>query len=257
MRGLIVAVQFLTRLPAPILRDHRGGDLARAAGWLPFVGGIVGGLAGVAVLVGGLASPLIGGVLGVMIWVWVTGALHLDGLADAADGLAAAHGDPKRFLDVARDPATGAFGVVAVVVVLLALFAGLAELATSATLLTVAAVALIAAWARWCALVLAMQLQPLDRGRGASFGPGVTRTLVFGWLAALLVSSLLVQPALVIAPALAVCSVFYWRRRLGGVSGDCHGATIVSVEVALVLAVVIGEAAGVAGFVGSAGGVAR
>ncbi|MBP9916473.1 MAG: adenosylcobinamide-GDP ribazoletransferase, partial [Thiobacillaceae bacterium] len=87
MRGLILAIQFLTRLPTPRVVDFRPEELAGGVVWFPLVGGLVGGLVAAAVWLGGLLDPWLGALLGLAVWVAVTGALHLDGLADLADAL--------------------------------------------------------------------------------------------------------------------------------------------------------------------------
>ena len=85
MRGLILAVQFLTRLPTPALKDFRAEQLAGAIVWFPLVGLLLGGLVAGAAWLGGRVDPWLGALLALAVWVGVTGALHLDGLADLAD----------------------------------------------------------------------------------------------------------------------------------------------------------------------------
>ena len=58
--------------------------------------------------------------LGLFVWVVITGGLHLDGLGDVADALAASHRSPDRFLEVVHDPRIGAFGVMAIALQLIA-----------------------------------------------------------------------------------------------------------------------------------------
>src|SRR5690606_27863781 len=113
LRQLILAVQFLTRLPTPQVADFRPDDLTRSARWFPLVGLPVGALVLLPVWL--LQDrPLLAGVIGLLAWVWVTGALHLDGLGDVADALGASHRNPQRFLEVLKDPHLGVFGTVAI-----------------------------------------------------------------------------------------------------------------------------------------------
>jgi adenosylcobinamide-GDP ribazoletransferase len=120
MRAFLLALQFLTRIPTPQVDDFRPEDLSRSAIWFPLVGAVIGGLVAAALALGALVDPWLGALAGLMVWVWITGALHLDGLADLADALGAAHRDPQRLLEVLRDPHIGTFGVVALVLVLAA-----------------------------------------------------------------------------------------------------------------------------------------
>jgi len=254
MRGLIVALQYFTRLPTPALDDWRDGDLARAAPWLPSVGLAVGGLAVAGGATAWLLEPELAALGTVLVWIWVTGGLHLDGLADTADGLGAVHRDPQRFLRVARDPHTGSFGVIAIVVVLLIKWQALSlaltgSPATPPTLTTLAAIALVPAIARTVALWSAASVPALDDGRGATFRDGLTRRGI-GIQAVLFVAvALALNGALLIGLVLAAAFAFYWRRRLGGVSGDVLGATIEVSEAALLVALVAWPGSGLLDFV--------
>ena len=167
MRAFLLALQFLTRIPTPQVDDFRPEDLSRSAIWFPFVGAMIGGVVAAALALGALVDPWLGALAGLMVWVWITGALHLDGLADLADALGASHRDPRRFLEVLRDPHVGAFAVVAIVLVLVAKLVLLALVANSSPSPTrsgsrarhqpfapelatpLAALALVPAWARF------------------------------------------------------------------------------------------------------------
>jgi adenosylcobinamide-GDP ribazoletransferase len=126
MRGLILAIQFLTRLPTPGLAGFQSGELAGSVVWFPLAGLLVGGLVALAAWLGGQLDPWLGALLALAVWVWVTGALHLDGLADLADALGAAHrpDDPQdrreRLLAVLADPHLGVFGGAALVMQVIA-----------------------------------------------------------------------------------------------------------------------------------------
>jgi len=80
MRGLILAIQFLTRLPTPQVTDLRPDDLSRSAVWFPLVGLLVGGGVLAATWLGAQLDPWLGALFGLLVWAWITGGLHLDGL---------------------------------------------------------------------------------------------------------------------------------------------------------------------------------
>ena len=80
-RGLRLAAQFLTRLPVPGVTEFSPLDLARSATWFPFVGLVLGGIVALVTFALGHRSAGLAGVVGVLSWVWLTGAMHLDGLA--------------------------------------------------------------------------------------------------------------------------------------------------------------------------------
>jgi len=127
MRGLIAAFQLLTRLPMPAVS---GTAPANAAGWFPWVGLVVGAL--VALPLAWVPDPRLAALLALGLWVWVTGGLHLDGLADLADALGVAHRDRARFVAVLADSHVGSFGVIALILQLLAKFVLLWLLAETA-----------------------------------------------------------------------------------------------------------------------------
>lgn len=244
MRELILAVQFLTRLPTPQLRDFDPAWLAGCGRWFAPVGALIGALLALPWWALAQVEPWLAAALTLLVWVWVTGALHLDGLADLADGLGAAHRDPARFLAVLKDPHVGSFGVVALVMALLLKLVGLMLAARHG--LSPWALLLLPAWARFGALWWSVSLPPLASGGQAerfawTSGPAL---LWLTWLG-LLAASAWAAPWLCVAGPLAL---WLWRRflrvRLGGVSGDCLGAGIECVECGLLLVGVAGSLAG-------------
>lgn len=245
VRRLILAFQFLTRLPTPQVREFRDDDLTRSAVYHPVVGIAIGLL---------LALPLwalddrpwLAAVLALALWTWVTGALHLDGLSDVADAMGAAHRDPERFLAVLKDPHIGVFGAVTLVMQLLLKLVLLAELAGSAWW---SGIVLLPAWARWGTLWWSRRLPPIqEAGMAERFSWKLGLAAVWLWAVALSALSLLAPPllvALVLVPLIGL----YWKRRLGGISGDCLGASIEAMETLLLLALVLAS-----GWTGPAGG---
>jgi adenosylcobinamide-GDP ribazoletransferase len=163
---ILDATTFLTRIPVPGHVAERGATGPAAFG---IVGAAIGLVATVPLLFGGAAHPLIASVVAVGIVAAISGGLHLDGLADTFDALAA----PPGAADRARtDPRAGAAGVVATVVVLGVDVAALADLAARGAV--VAATALVAAAAisrglapAW-AVIVGRQWRPTD-GLGAWF----------------------------------------------------------------------------------------
>lgn len=239
MKGFLAALAFLTRIPTPRSASEGAGNLARAAPWLPVVGALIGALVAAAVALGATVNPWIGALFGVLGWVLVTGALHIDGLGDVADGLGAAHGNPDRFVEVARDPHLGSFGAIAIALGLMAKLVLLAVFAGRATLPELAAgLILAAAWARWATLALGRAVPPLTEGLGSRLAAGIgTHAVVLEGLV-LAAASLLVAPVLLVALPLTAVFALYWRTRLGGMTGDCHGASIEVMESLLLFALI-------------------
>lgn len=235
MKAAVLAIQFMTRLPLPAVQANEG-NFGRAICWFPLAGILVGaGVAG-AGLLGSLRDPALGAVLALASWAGITGALHLDGLADIADATGAAHDQPERLREVLADPHVGSFGATAIALQLLAKLVLLWLVLQAGNCLALALVPVLArigpiAWAR-C-------LSPLHEGIGTLFCKGATMPALVVWLAAGTTVALAIAPPLLASlPAIAVWALWL-RARIGGISGDGHGAGIELVETCTLLALVI------------------
>lgn len=232
MKRLVVAFGFLTRLPMPqVVADM--ADFAAAIRWYPVVGLAIGGIVALAGWAGAQVDPWVGALAALVAGVAVTGALHLDGLSDLADGCGAAHSDRTRLLAVMADPHVGSFGVVAIVLQLLAKLVLLHAVATWWPVVLVPFAARIGSlvWARW--------LLPLREGLGSAVAGAVRPRDVAGW-ALVLAAAVALVPPLAVVPLLIAAWWWWLKARIGGVSGDCHGAGIELVETGLLLALVVG-----------------
>lgn len=240
MRGVILAIQFLTRLPTPRIDDFRQEELSRSAVWFPMVGLIIGLLLLSAAWIGMHTSPWLAALLIVLIWIGVTGALHLDGAADLADALGASHRDAERFHSVLKDPHIGTFGVI----ILIALV--LTKLITTACLMQSPdgswwTLLLIPAWARLGSLYWSQALKPLAAGSGERFAWQISANVIWLWGGGLFLFSWMANSllfALVSLFALLLWRV-YLQWRLGGMSGDCLGAGIEYCECGMLVLVVL------------------
>lgn len=239
MRGFFLALQFLTRLPTPAVRGFEAEDLARSAAWFPAVGLLLGGLLALVGLAAQPFDPWLAALLVLIAWAWLTGGLHLDGLADTFDALGAAHRDKERFLQVLADPHVGSFGVIALVLQLVAKLVLLGVAFSHGVSLL--ALLLIPAWARLGALWWSQSLPPLKPGLGERFKWRAGRWLPLAWLGLLLAASL-PTAGLWLAPLV----LWFWQRflliKVGGMTGDCLGAGVEVSESLLLLAVVLGAA---------------
>jgi adenosylcobinamide-GDP ribazoletransferase len=238
LRPAAAAVTFLTRAPLGRLVRIDARDVTRGAWLFPAVGGAVGGASGLlADVAAGWLPPLAAGGLAVGAAALLTGALHLDALADTADALGAT--TRERALEIMRDHAVGAFGATALIVVCVVDAAVLGALAESDD---AALVGLAAGAAGRAAMLPSAYVLPYARsgeGQGillADIGPAT-----LGAAAALAV--LLALPAgaaglwgIVAAVLSAVVLGLLARRRFGGVTGDVLGATAKLSETAALLA---------------------
>jgi adenosylcobinamide-GDP ribazoletransferase len=239
-----MAARYLTIVPIPGAAPSREGPGAAAA-WFPVVGLAIGALLVLVERVtSALFAPLLAALLTVTAWKLVTGGLHLDGVADCIDGLVG-H-DPVHRLAIMRDSHIGAFGAVGLILFLL---------------LEVAAVSGIDGGTRWRALLVApvvgramsplmarmfpatsQGLQIPPSGHGARFraelGPMAPAVAsAFAFVVALGVLGAWGVLALVFAAVLTTLIGAFMTRRLGGVSGDVHGAAVEFSELAVLLVV--------------------
>lgn len=226
------AVSFLTILPL-------GYDKARPPGkafaYFPLVGLLIGALL---LLVRAPLENNLSALLIVMVWVFITGGLHLDGLADSCDALFAPV-SPERRLEIMKDPHIGTWGVVGVVLILLGKFVAVQYADLTLLLLAPASARVM--------IVIAAYALPYARqeGLGATMREGLGLTelmmaLAYLWGSA--VAFLLHRdvPALLALSAGVVCGLLLalWaRRRLGGgLTGDVYGLLCEVTELVTLLA---------------------
>ena len=235
-REFWIALQFLTRLPTPRVQDMQADDLARAAIWFPAVGLVIGVLLALVMDILQGSGSWVAALAVLAVWILVTGALHLDGLGDVADGLGASHGKPERFVAVLGDPHAGSFAVVAIGLQIVAKLVLIAHLRPA---VAPWALILIPAWARWGTLICSKTLLSLKPGLGASIANSVSWQVIAGWGALLMVAGLFGAPPTLLALILVPVIAFYWQWRLGGITGDCLGASVEVTETLLLLACVL------------------
>jgi adenosylcobinamide-GDP ribazoletransferase len=226
MRYYLIALQFLTIIPLPFSVRCEKEDLGRATAFFPLVGLTIDAmLAGLNWLIAPwLARPLVDALL-ITILAVVTGALHLDGLADVFDGLAA-RGDRERFLAVMKDSNTGAVGAVGLVLGLLLKWQALLAVPTEI---------------KWQALLLFLLLSRFGQVQTIVFahnarqdGLGSTFISTVGILQLLAASAitlaatwwLMEVKGLIVLAVTIVCTwllKLWFHRRLGGITGDIIG----------------------------------
>ncbi len=264
--GLALTAGFFSIIPMPALTQLGTDETRRALRWFPTLGALFGIAAG-AVGAGTLllsGSQLLAATLVVLVWQALTGAMHLDGLADSFDGLAALGShkegrDAARALEIMRTPDTGAMGVAAIVLALLVQVAALAAAPDAKALFALAILAPMTG--RAAVLVASRPGVPAARkgGFGALFhevtplGQIIVQLIVLaaasallGWWVAGFLGALGLVGALVIALGVSVVWVHRLTSTFAGLTGDLFGAlievttTVTALAAALMLAAVRG-----------------
>ncbi len=226
------AITFYTTIKLPIYFKK---DFERIARWITLLGLLIGSLLGfIEVIFEQINLPILTrSVLIISLWVYLTGGLHLDGVMDTADGLAVS--DNQRRLEVMKDSFTGAFGMMAGGILLLIKTAALSEITAQRWL----ALIIAASWGRWGQL-MAIAFYPYLRetGKGAFlkqsfgfpqdcfFGSIFILPLSFGQFWLIHQQWWLILLTQVGCAAIALLVGFWFKRQLGGHTGDTYGATV-------------------------------
>jgi adenosylcobinamide-GDP ribazoletransferase len=236
MKYLQLAFSLMTVLPVGDTAKPEPGDTGRAAFWFPLAGVVIGFITVVGWGVFKLIVPLIpADVLTLILWVVLTGGLHLDGLADCCDGLLNA-ASPEKRLKIMADPHIGTFGTVGLILALALKLSALYSLPPQSAFFVFI---FAACFSRW--LILPMAKLPLarDEGMAADMAAGLGNRSIAaaciipavlmvygGWKAAI---------AAVIAMIAAAGIYALARKRIGGVTGDVLGLTIEISEIVILL----------------------
>lgn len=260
LRHYLLALQYFTRVPVtgPLAKwaGYSPRRLRASAAHFPGVGALV-GLCAAGVAFGLLlvleSSPLaflVAAAASTVATVLLTGGLHEDGLADVADGLGGGS-DRDRALAIMKDSRVGAFGALALMLALLLKVSLLALIgATSASTLGVALVLAHVVSRTWPLLVIRWlphvgdtsrsRSKPLaDHISGATLAAGFVWLLLALGLTGWLQGALFLLASLIASLVALLVMVRLFRRRLGGFTGDCLGATQQVCEIACYLGVAL------------------
>ncbi|WP_444930955.1 adenosylcobinamide-GDP ribazoletransferase [Microbulbifer sp. SSSA002] len=252
-QAFLYALVFLTRLPvAGLLRQVDKKTVKRSIYFYPLVGVVIGVLlSGAAYLLTPLGTQLQAAIL-LGFWVVLTGALHLDGLADCTDAYFAGHkcADPEEqrqhILRVMHDPHCGSIAVAAVVVFLLIKFAAVAALLETINPVTVNVwvylpLLLSPMLARAAALAL-MGISEYARVEGHVPPSGTKRRWDLLPVVAVVVAISCIVVPLSVAIGI-VCTLFtlilfwrhLWEKTIGGYTGDCLGGLVEISELSILV----------------------
>lgn len=235
LESFVGAIRFFTRLPLPGPHGHGAQALERAIRFFPACGLIVGGSAALVYFACAMFWPRTLAVLAAMVVaIQLTGAIHEDGWTDMVDGFGGGR-DKAHTLDIMRDSLVGRYGAVALLAMLLTRFFTLLEIDP---LLVPAALIAGHAVSRLCATCV---LSALDYARVDGKAKPFSNRLGRGELALAALSALpplfwLPLPQTLAGLILALIATSglarLFKKRIGGYTGDCLGATQQLAEVA-------------------------
>ncbi|WP_083921341.1 adenosylcobinamide-GDP ribazoletransferase [Dasania marina] len=242
LRPIITAFMFLTRIPMPELKDFQPQDSGRALAYFPVVGLVIGLLM---LLIAQLIamSPLVLAALLLTFWVFITGGLHIDGLADSADGWLGGTRDKERSLEIMKDPVCGSAAVMAVGCLLIIKFAALTSLLEQAQLSAL----LLAPIIGRCVPLILFLSTPYVRKDGLaqhfisySSKPAIYAVLLTVLLLCFVILSLPTALIVLSSCALILLGLRYLMMdRLQGNTGDTTGAAVEIIEATVLIALCI------------------
>jgi len=244
---LLAAIRFLTKIPIPWKREDWNDEgamkaYAHSAVFYPLVGLLIGVILAASYWILNLfMPPLLSATLTVVLMVLLTGGLHLDGLADTFDGLAAAHKGEGMGKEVMRRPDIGAIGVIVLVLLLLTKIVTLGMIEEQ---YVYGALIIIPVLGRW-AMLFAIYFYPYARKEGMGKEIKAVFTLKYFILATLTMSAIClvvkgwIGVLLIVATILLVILVAgYMKGKFTGLTGDNYG-TINEFSETLVLVIIV------------------
>ncbi|MBX9751702.1 MAG: adenosylcobinamide-GDP ribazoletransferase [Roseococcus sp.] len=239
---LLLAVQFLTRLPVPASAGFTPERLTAATRYYPLVGALIGGLVAAAyALAAWIWPPSVAILLSIAASLLLTGAFHEDGLADMFDGVGGGL-TRERALEIMKDSRIGTYGAAALMLALALKAATLTAMPPAAVILALVAGHGLSRFS--AVLVIATSAYVRDHGTAKPVADGVSRESLCIAAATAVILALALASGLGIAAALlglAGLALGHWgmrqvfERKLGGYTGDCLGAVQQGSELGLYL----------------------
>ncbi len=242
--SFLTALQFLTSIPILIKKDLSPIQIGRATTWFPVVGLLIGvTLAFLDWVLLYILPPEVVNLLLIIALTIITGALHLDGLADTCDGIAG-HKPIEERWKVMRDSRIGAFGVAGIILVLLAKYILLNEIPSGWMLPTLIFMPIVSRWAMVYAIFTFPYAHPEGLGiayKQATRWPQFTIATIF-----VLVVVAAIFPFLLLVDVIVILGIwivttllaFYFKHKFSGLTGDTYGAVNEVAEVTALLVVV-------------------
>ena len=237
MRSLAASIAFLTRIPVPGAGSFGAEDVGKAARWFPLVGLLMGGVyVAMLRLLSFRLPPDVIAVLIVAAEALLTGALHMDALADMTDGFGGGR-TREDILRIMRDHAIGSYGATALILLIalkVTVIGALIERGQAAPYLLLAA-----ALGRWSIVPLCRFLPYARESKAAAHHIG---TVELVWASLIAAGAALFAPpwhGLACWLAVGIVTAGFGRfcfRKIGGITGDTLGANVQFSESVVLLA---------------------
>lgn len=235
IKGLILALQFLSRIPINYPVDMNELNIRRSTFFYPYTGMLLGLLASIPYYFLHSFNNDIAAFISLLVLIILTGGLHLDGLSDTADGFFS-NRDKERTLEIMKDSRIGAFGVLSLIVIIFFKFILISNIGTNLPL------ALILSMGNSRMIVL-LQIAFKKSARPGGLGDMVhnSQPKVYILSSAILYILIIILMdisyllALVFSMLIGELISLYSYKKIGGFTGDVYGATIELTETASLL----------------------
>ncbi|MEJ6950412.1 adenosylcobinamide-GDP ribazoletransferase [Natronospora cellulosivora (SeqCode)] len=223
MKGFLLMITFLTRIPIKYPFQYREEDFIKGIIWMPAIGLIIGLLLWGISFISYFLDRIVVSIIICFAYIWITGALHIDGLADTVDGVFS-NREKSRVLEIMKDSRIGAFGVLAIFF-LLAFNIILVNLIDFRTLII---------WpvlGRSSAILLcyfSQYLREMGIAKGFVENTGL-KEVVFSKLLLIIIALLIdyrLIPAILIVLYITSYFIGFFKKKIGGITGDNIGFII-------------------------------
>jgi len=242
------ALMFFTRIPVPEIKDFNADYMNKSRKYLPVIGLIIGGISAVALWLFSLIFPLsIALILSMIFSIIITGAFHEDGLGDTFDAFGGGQ-NKEKILSIMKDSRLGTYGTVSIIVVLLLKYLTLFEIAKNNIHIAILSLIVIHGLSRYMALIIIKSqsyVQDSARSKSKDLASSKLKNqdMIFAsiFIAPLFLLFPSWQYSLIIPISIGVTILmgFYFKKKIGGYTGDCLGALQQITEVISYLAVIL------------------
>ncbi|BAP30524.1 cobalamin-5-phosphate synthase [Chryseobacterium sp. StRB126] len=242
------ALMFFTRIPVPFTIPYSGEIMNKSQKYFAWVGLLVGLMnAGILYLSAQLFNLEIGIVLMMISSVLLTGAFHEDGFTDMCDSFGGGYGKDK-ILTIMKDSRVGAYGTIGIILLFALKFFSIQALGTVDLIKTLGIIILAHTSSRFISGTMIYTHQyvtdiDVSKSKPLANKPLDGMALLVGFISVLLSFSLILDWRLLLAFALAylgkICMGWYFKKHIGGYTGDCLGAVQQVTEVLFYLGTMI------------------
>ncbi|CAM3028281.1 adenosylcobinamide-GDP ribazoletransferase [Acinetobacter celticus] len=243
MTAFWIALQFLTTFPVQLKAMPTPQQNGQSLLFYPVVGLMIGViLFAIASVLHAVPIVLLSSIL-LVIWIWLTGGLHLDGLADTADAWVGGLGDAERTLKIMKDPACGSIGVLSLIIICILKWSAIYLLLQKQMYI---ALLLFPVLGRVAPLILFLTTNYVRaKGLGSSIASTMPRKSAWLLVMVIVCGSFYFSWLGLIACMSMLIGLWYLRRkfiqRIGGITGDTVGASIEIIECISLLVFTMGS----------------